>query len=292
MTDQSYHYIAYIDESGDAGLNAVRPIDEGGSSEWLVMSAVVIRACREENVTEWLAEMKSDLNLDQKAVLHFRNLSPTRRLRLASCLASKPARAFVVCSNKKNMRQYRNAAAEKISSQQWFYNWCLRLLLERVTAFCEQRRELDYPGENCRLKIEFSRRKGHSYSQTRAYTYYLRHQEKANSLFLTKRKVLTDLLSRDLMIDLPHKSSSGLQLADIVASAFFSAANTIGPGDWDLRPAKALRRIMAVENGRQACFGVSLHPTPPIAAKLTNEQEVIFRYYGYEFSGPSRNDIF
>jgi hypothetical protein len=42
-----YGYIAYVDEAGDPGLNKVRPIDENGASEWLVLSAVVMKAKRE-----------------------------------------------------------------------------------------------------------------------------------------------------------------------------------------------------------------------------------------------------
>lgn len=74
------------------------------------------------------------------------------------------------------MRGYRNPRAEKIPSQQWFYNWCIRLLLERVTAFCEAR-TLEDCGERKLIKIEFSERGGHRYSQTNAYQYYLRFQQ-------------------------------------------------------------------------------------------------------------------
>lgn len=42
----TYGYIAYIDEAGDPGLNKVRPIDANGASEWLILSAVVIKAER------------------------------------------------------------------------------------------------------------------------------------------------------------------------------------------------------------------------------------------------------
>jgi len=38
----SYGYVAYIDEAGDDGLRAVKPISNPGSSEWLVLSAVVL----------------------------------------------------------------------------------------------------------------------------------------------------------------------------------------------------------------------------------------------------------
>jgi hypothetical protein len=41
MPDSSpeYHYVVYIDEAGDDGLKAVKPLSRPGSSEWLILSA-------------------------------------------------------------------------------------------------------------------------------------------------------------------------------------------------------------------------------------------------------------
>ena len=39
-----YHYVAYVDESGDPGIERVRPIDNPGGSEWLIMGAMLIEA--------------------------------------------------------------------------------------------------------------------------------------------------------------------------------------------------------------------------------------------------------
>ena len=286
MTESAqYHYIAFIDEAGDPHLSKVRPLDDNGGTEWIILSAVVIRAKWEPDVVDWTNKIRTNLGLHKKGAIHFRNLSASRRLAAAQIVAEQPLRVFAICSNKKNMRQYRNINAEKISSQEWFYNWCVRLLLERVTIFCERRRGDDFPGiGNCKIKIEFSRRGGHRYSQTNAYTLYLRHQEKAGSLFLKKRQMITDLLSTEIMEHHPHWSRPGLQLADIVASAFYSAANTIGPGSWDIQPAQALSRVMATENGKIKDFGVSLQPTPPRTANLTNQQQQIFEYFGYKFN--------
>jgi hypothetical protein len=278
-----YGYIAYVDEAGDPHLTKVRPIDDNGGTEWLILSAVVMRSKWEQELPIWLNAIRDELGLDKSGAIHFRNLSPTRRLAVAERLATLPVRAFAICSNKKNMRGYRNPKAEKIPSQEWFYNWCVRLMLERVTGFCDDRRAKDYDGDNSKIKIEFSRRGGHRYSQTNAYTLYLRHQEKAGSLYLNKRHVKTDMLSTDLMEHHPHWSRPGLQLADIVASAFYAAANTIGPGKWDLAPAKALSAIMAKEGGRTVDFGVSLQPTPAWKADLTEDQRMIFSHFGYEF---------
>jgi Protein of unknown function (DUF3800) len=279
-----YQYIAYVDEAGEPGLNKVRPIDEDGASEWLILSAVVIRAKWENDLPEWLTDIRADIGLDKRGPIHFRNLSPSRRLAVAKKVAGLPVRGFAICSNKKNMRRHRNPRAEKIPSQEWFYNWCIRLLLERVTAFCETRRAKDYDGKPCKIKIEFSRRGGHRYSQTNAYTLYLRHQEQAGSLYLTKRQIITDLLNTDLMEHHPHWSRPGLQLADTVASAYYSAANTIGPGAWDTEPAKALSLIMAKENGSAVNFGVALQPDPAWKAELNEQQQEIFRHAGYDFA--------
>jgi hypothetical protein len=277
-----YGYIAYIDEAGDPGLNRVRPIDENGASEWLVLSAVVMKASREDRVVDWIDKIRADIGVTQRRDLHYRNLSPTRKLAVATALSNLPVRAFAICSNKKNMRRYSNPRAAKIPSQQWFYNWCVRLLLERVTGFCENRTMLDH-GKREMIKVEFSRRGGHHYSQTRAYHYYLSFQQEGHKIYLQKREPVTKMLSTELMKDYPHYTRAGLQLADAVASAFYQSIDCLGPGRWETAPAKALADVMAKENGTTKDFGVALFPTPPWKAELTPEQRQIFEYYGYEF---------
>ncbi|PWR24498.1 DUF3800 domain-containing protein [Zavarzinia aquatilis] len=285
MTEKTpeYGYLACIDEAGDPGLKKVRPIDPDGASEWLMLSAVVMRAKWENDVVAWVDNIRTGLGIRQRRDLHYRTLSPTRKIAAANAISRLPLRGFVICSNKKNMRGHENRRAAKIPSQEWFYNFCLRLLLERVTEFCALRTIADH-GRKLPIKIEFSRRGGHRYSQTRAYSLYLDHQRKAGSTFLEKRLVRTDMLNTDLMEDHPHDSRAGLQLADIIASAFYQAADCLGPGSWDADPAKALARIMATEKGSQKDFGVCLQPTPPWKANLTAEQQRIFEYYGYNFA--------
>lgn len=281
-SSKEYGYVAYIDEAGDPGLKRVRPIDESGASEWLVLSAVVMKSIREPHVVDWVQSIISELGIKQRHDLHYRNLSPTRKLSAGAQIAALPLRGFAICSNKKNMRGYYNPRAATISSQQWFYNWCTRLLLERVTAFCEARTFADY-GERKAIKLEFSERGGHRYSQTAAYQWYLRHQQQGGQVYLKKREPVTALLDWDLMEAFPHDQRAGLQLADFVASSFYQAIDCLGPGVWDTGPAKALQPIMAKEHGVQRDFGVALFPTPPSKAKLTPEQRQIFEHYGYEF---------
>ena len=71
-----YDYIVYIDESGD-GLKAVKPCTFPGSSEWLVLSAVVIRASNEPSVANWVNDIRSGFKSRQAKALH----SPTYLIR-------------------------------------------------------------------------------------------------------------------------------------------------------------------------------------------------------------------
>lgn len=276
-----YGYIAYIDEAGDPGLTKIRPLDEDGSSEWLALSAVIMRAKWEPDVVDWVRSIRTDIGVKQRSDLHYRTLSPTRKIAVATRIATLPVRGFVIMSNKKNMRGYRNLNAEKIPSQQWFYNWCVRLLLERVTNFCASRTNQDYGGIRP-VKIEFSRRGGHRYSQTIAYHQYLGFQQEGDNLYLQKRQPVSNMLHPDLMLDFPHQARAGLQLADVLASAFYQAGDALG-GNWAVGAAKALAPIMAKENGSARNYGVALFPTPPWKAELTTEQKIIFQHYGYTF---------
>jgi hypothetical protein len=165
---KAHYYTAFIDEAGDPGLNAVRPIDEAGASEWLCLSAVLVRSARDREVTDWVRSLLQKAGVRNRADIHYRMLVDYRKRIVCGELARLPLRAFVLTSNKKNMRHYRNLRAEKVRSPQWFYNFCLRLLLERVTDFCYQHSTKEV-GEPRLVKINYSERGGHSYAQTNAY---------------------------------------------------------------------------------------------------------------------------
>ncbi|WGR70651.1 MULTISPECIES: DUF3800 domain-containing protein [unclassified Bradyrhizobium] len=154
------YYIAYIDEAGDAGLKAVRPIDPVGATEWLCLGAVLIRAKHESEVQNWVRTILSKIG-SKRSDLHYRHLSAAQKRTALEMIAQLPIRGFVLASNKKNMRRYRNERAEHAGAQQWFYNYCLRLLLERVTDFCHRHATKDR-ANNRFVKIMYSERSIHS----------------------------------------------------------------------------------------------------------------------------------
>lgn len=276
-----YEYVAYIDEAGDDGLRAVKPNSLPGSSEWLILSAVLIRSVNQSKTKDWIAEMRERLRSHQARTIHFAKLYPDKKLIACDILSRLDARYFVVASNKKNMEGYRNPDAEKIPSQCWFYCWMTRVLLERVTRYVYQR-SMSERGEPSRLRLEYSERGGLRYSQMSAYYEWLKM--KRHNPFLPWGRIEWDVLHRDLFFVYPHWDREGLQLADIVASAFFKACDKHDTGECDPRFAKLLEPRMAREpdrrSGQISGFGVKLLPSMQIA-RLDQDQAEIFRFYGY-----------
>ncbi|WP_454641738.1 DUF3800 domain-containing protein [Bradyrhizobium liaoningense] len=175
-----YSYVAYIDEAGDPGLDRVKPLDPtNGSSEWLILSAVVIGEPNEKNVAPWRNEILRETK-SQRKDLHFTKLKPWNKQIACVELAKLPARLFVVCSNKKNMKGYSNPFAEQYPAPNWFYAWLSRLLLERVTYFVRQK-SLGQHREIKKVRLEFSSRGGLNHSRS-AFSWFESYQAASASL--------------------------------------------------------------------------------------------------------------
>ena len=86
------YYIAFIDEAGDPGLKTVRPIDSVGGTEWLCMSAVVIRAKFDAEVVGWVWSMLSKAGLRNARDLHYRKLADYRKRIVVSEITQLPLR--------------------------------------------------------------------------------------------------------------------------------------------------------------------------------------------------------
>ncbi|SFI95439.1 DUF3800 domain-containing protein [Methylobacterium brachiatum] len=277
-----YEYVAYIDEAGDPGLSRVKPNFTNGASEWLIVSAVVVARPRENEVGDWVRSMIGRLKNHQRKSIHFADLNAAKRSFVCADLANRPVRCFVVASNKKNMQGYKNPFAEKISMDvNWFYCWLTRLLLERVTYWVEKQ-SISKFGEPRKIRLEYSARGGLSYSQLSAYFELLR--VKSGDLKLPLGNLHWSSIDRDQVFIYPHEQRAGLQLADIVASAFFKACDVYDTGACDPQFAKLLSPRMARDpdkmSGRVCGFGVKLMPKWNLA-KLLPEQQVIFNEYGY-----------
>lgn len=278
-----YKYVAYIDEAGDPGVKRVKPIDKPGSSEWLTVAAVVMAAHREPEVDQWGANLLTAMQSRQMREVHFAKLSHHRKMLACEHVAQLPVRCFVVASNKRNMRGHRNPFAEKIPSDNWFYCWMTRLLLERVTHWVA-RRSIAEHGSIQKVKLVYSERGGLSYDQLNAYYQWLRY--KGDNQKLTLGNLAYDTIDMQLVEVHNHSGHEGLKLPDIVASAFFKAADVYDTRECDPRYALALRERMArhpdTKDGLIAGYGVKLMPNfKTLKRVVLPEQISVFEEYGY-----------
>jgi hypothetical protein len=97
------------------------------------------------------------------------------------------------------------------------------------------------------------------------------------------RHIVPGMVRRDLCIVRRHSVLAGLQLADIVASAFFQAANATATTH-DLEPAKILKSRVAREDSKRDAvdFGLTAWPRPS-QAPIPKGDRAIFEFYGYRF---------
>ena len=284
-------YVAYIDEAGDDGLKRVYPFHPNGSSEWFILSCLLVRIENDHNMLEIVKGVVSQFKNSQRKDIHYKDLIPEKKKIACEAIARAKVRCFVVMSNKKNMQNYVNERVATspqfyTSDRNWFYWWLARCLLERVTEECEERSRKE-GCENKKLRIIFSKRGGMNYSHFRAYMKKLQWQSQTKSLFLNLGDLRWSTIDHDEIFAYDHKSMAGLQLADVVASAFYQAVAETPTRRCDPQFAKLLRKTVAFRlkyakygDGYRQRFGYGVKILPSLGkADLTADQRRIFDFY-------------
>lgn len=268
----------YIDEAGDPGIRDGLHYD-AGRHEWLCLAAAVVRTSR--TPVSWVRELRERAASKQSQQLHFTRVTPSRRAGVCELLATKPLKAFCIASHKSNMRNHLNPRLGKLDRSDQFYNWCMRLLFERITRWAADwhRRQRTHPGP---LKVTFAHRGGHNYDHMFAYFDMLRMQVSAGTLVLTGGGLQAPMLEQEHWRVEPAERVAGCQIADTIASAVYQAANAASPV-WDMAPGKALRPIFAHDGrGVHANLGMTVWPLPH-QAPVPVASRPFFEFYGYRF---------
>jgi|SRR5579871_1897924 len=279
-----YDYVAYIDEAGDPGLKRLRPKHPKGSSEWFVLSGVVIAKEHEMPMRDWVAAMLEATGRSQRKDIHFRALHEGHKELVCRMLAARQVRLFAICSHKKSLLTWpHNPVLRMMNNQDWFYCFMSRYLLERITHFVADHSRRKH-GAVKKLKVVFSDRGGLNVGQMNAYLEKLQHQARAGTTVLKHGRIVWETYHHSLLHHANHRVSAGLQLADIVASSFFLGCDQYHTLDCDPSYALALRERMArapdTKRGLISGYGVKVLPEfepenwLPIQAK-------IFQKYGY-----------
>lgn len=274
------YFVAYFDEAGDPGIKTVAPVDPNGASEWFSIGCAVVRASKETNLVEIVRSIKTSIRSTQSPDLHYRTLAEHKKRSVCDAVAGEDLRLFAVVSHKPNMHKYRNPQAEAVSlhPNNWFYNYCVRIVLEGLSEWCAAR-SIRETGSPQHVKLVFSRRGGHSYRHVQTYIELLAKQAGEGRICQTARVPDFRVIDHRLIEVIDHNKSAGCQIADVVASAFFQAANA-GNRRWNTAYAEALKPRVASRKGGYAGFGVTLLPWKNWTRRLTDEQSKIFRFYG------------
>lgn len=260
----SHSFIAYIDESGDDGLQNFRaPGATGGASRWLVISACVVRLSRDLEMVNWRNEILTRMPDKKSRDLHFAKLTHGQKVVAAQCLASKGVRAISVMSDKSTI------PAEAYQDKNQLYFYLTRYLIERISWLCRDLRPKVPEGDG-RVQIIFSRRGGMSYANFREYLERLR-QDRAVRIHWPVIDV-TRIDAQD------HSRRAGLQLADVVASAFASGIEPNRYGNCEPRYAELLKPIVFNRNGNYFSYGVKMVP-PLESLQLSDEQNRFISLY-------------
>jgi Protein of unknown function (DUF3800) len=269
----------YIDEGGDSGVkDGLRY--HGTRHEWFSLGALVVRSSRDIETVKWVHKIRQECRVFQTPDLHYYKLQPERRIQSCKILGNRPAKAFCLLSHKTNAREHQSKALGRFSASD-FYNWCTRLLLERIMFWAKD----FYRTENVPIQpfnIIFSENKGHNYNGMFSYFQKLNMQFHNGGHKLPAKIWVPDLIDPSCWSVQPHKKIAGLQLADLVASSFLQAANSYSE-NFDQLAALSLEKIIAKDSrGIAADVGLTLWPLKdqapiPVAARP------IFEHFGYKF---------
>jgi hypothetical protein len=273
-------FVAYIDESGDTGLDLVKkPDDPRGATEWLVLSALVVKIEHDSKMVAWTKDVQSDFT-SKRTDLHFNKLLDFKKPLVCSALAKKDCKAFVVMSNKKNIEKYRNHRLDS-SNKAWIYWFIARLLLERVTEYCEKQTPEERRGTD-KLRIIFSRRGGLIYQDFADYLWKLYWQRDTDEMVLNYKQIAWSVIDHDEVFVFDHSKFAGLQLADIIAGAFYQAVEQNRGGAVECDPSCArLLKPLVHRKGFSWYLGVGVKPMPALhEMNLTDSQKQIFSHYG------------
>jgi len=215
-------FVAYVDESGDEGFKFA-----AGSSEWFVLSAVVIRAADDLAQVRLVDDVRDRLNQARKPEhripprkpLHFRDLRHEQRKFYAARVAQADLRTVTVMIHKPDL-----TSPEKFREETRLYFYAVRLLVERISWYCRDHGRRDDPGDGS-VRLVFSNRATLDYEALRGYLTHLDANRAALNYGAAQGVIRVEQVETHT-----HGRRMGLQVADAVASSYYFAVWENGYG--------------------------------------------------------------
>jgi len=243
----------YVDESGDEGF--VFNSDGSGSSRWLVLSAVVVRAKDDLALVKLVGQTRIILGRKPGQHLHFSDLKHEQRVPYIRLIAAASLQTVSIAIYKPGIPDPVKFQAEKFL----LYRHATRLLLERVSWLC---RDIRVAGEgDGTAEIIFSNRSIMSYEGLREHLKWL--QSKSDSMDV---RIDWSVVVPDAVRAVNHEQLAGLQVADAVASGVYYATNLNRYGESEDKYARLL--LPSVYRHKNVALGYGFKFWPEAIEKI------------------------
>jgi Protein of unknown function (DUF3800) len=258
-----HHYTVYIDEAGDEGFGKLAAGPIGGQSRWLILGACIVSRENDLKIPAWRDQILARFPKKQKRDLHFRDLKHEQKIVVCQEISKLPLGACLTLSHKVTIpgSKYEDTFKKK----GYLYNFMIRWLLERVTAACAQK----IP--KCSIKLVFSRRGGTDYQTMKEYLELMRD---GKEVIQPVRSIDWNVLDVDSIKVENHSKWAGLQLADCITSAFFSAVEPNLYGNYETQYALLLKNNLL--RSKSNALGFGLTPVPSLAKCQANAEQLRF----------------
>lgn len=252
MGAQTYSYVAYIDEAGDEGFKFKNKDGSKGSTEWFVLSGVLIRAEDDIKTTKLVDEVRLKISKSPKTVLHFKDLDHKRRVPYIDTIAKANIRASSVMIHKPSL------ASDGLKNSERLYFYASRLLLERITWYCRDAVKTTGDGS---VLIVFSNKSSLKYDDFKKYMGRLFDMGAAENV-----KIAWNVLRDEQIVTHGAGERKGLQIADAVASGILAAVEQNQYGYTEPRYIEMLKPIVYERGGNYLSYGLKFMPKVPAAA--------------------------
>lgn len=243
---------AYIDESGDEGFTFRE--NQGGSTRWFVLSAVVFRRSNSIAPVQALKRAREALGRPHTFALHFSKLKHEHRVAYLAEVAKERMLTVSVMIYKPGIGD-----PERFTSGRYLlYKYACRLLIERLSWLCAQHRKPD-DGDGC-IELTFSDRAAMSYESLSAYLQMLRERAPNDDTITIDWKAIDP----ERVHARAHSQLAGLQVADAVASSVFFALNLNQFDQVEPRYIEMLKpTIFRGDRARRIGYGLKFWPSLP-----------------------------
>jgi hypothetical protein len=235
--------VVFIDEAGDEGFNIVAPPAKK-ASEWFLVGAAV---CRYDSL--------HIVNAAAPDSFHFRKEHHHRRVCFAEKIAGLPLTAMVVLAHKPSI----DVEAALRKEKHYLFNYCSKLLLERVSWYCEA----NSPNS---ARVIFSRRRSLSLRLFREYLQRMRDTSKITSrgvpIFKSTTSIRWNCIDPESVDMQEADSSPGLRVADAIVSGCARAVEWSPSYTTEHRYVKILKDRFYRSGWRSRCqsYGIKFIP--------------------------------